>query len=106
MPRRAIAVTLTDADRHELARWRNAHRTPQQVALRCGIVLAAADGQQDKTIALSLGINRQTVALWRRRFRQEGPKCLWKTAPGRGRKPVFQHVGPVKDASRGGDGSY
>lgn len=90
MSRRSIAVTLTDEERHELARWRAAHRTPQQVALRCGIVLAAAEGQQDKTIALSLGTNRHTVALWRQRFLRLGPKCLWEIAPGRGRKPVFR----------------
>src|ERR1700689_5744355 len=98
MARRTIPVTLTDADRHELARWRAAYCTPQQVALGCGIVLAAGDGHQDKAIALSMGISRHTVALWRHRFRQEGLKCLWKIAPGRGRKPVFQNVGPVKDA--------
>jgi len=66
--------------------------------MRCGIVLAAADGQQDKSIALSMGITRQTVALWRHRFRQEGPKCLWRIAPGRGRKPILQQAVPVKDA--------
>lgn len=98
MSRRSIAITLTDEERHELARWRAAYRTPQQVALRCGIVLEAAEGQQDKTIALSLEITRQTVALWRCRFRQQGPKCLWRIAPGRGRKSVFQNSVRVKDA--------
>jgi transposase len=49
-------------------------------------VLAAAQGQQDKAVAAALGINFKTVALWRSRFRTEGPDCLWEVAAGRGRK--------------------
>ena len=65
----------------------NAHKTPQQVAQRCRIVLAVARGEQDKDIAGSMGINCKTVALWRQRFLSEGPDCLWEVASGRGRKP-------------------
>ncbi len=65
----------------------NAHRTPQQVAQRCRIVLAAASGQTDQEIAHAMKINFKTVALWRQRFLHEGPDCLWEVAPGRGRKP-------------------
>jgi hypothetical protein len=36
-------------------------RTPQQVALRCRIVLATADGQSEAAIAQQLSINRRTV---------------------------------------------
>jgi transposase len=90
MPRHSIAITLTDAERHKLEIWCAAFRTPQQVAQCCRIVIAAADGQQDKTIADDLNINRKTVTLWRRRFREQGSNSLWKIAPGRGRKPVFQ----------------
>ncbi len=67
----------------------SAHRTPQQVAQRCRIILAAAKGQQDKDIAQSMEINPKTVALWRQRFFKEGPDCLWEVAAGRGRKPQF-----------------
>jgi transposase len=70
----------------ELERWEAAHHTPQQVSQRCRIVLAAAQGQQDKAVAAALGINFKTVALWRSRFRTEGPDCLWEVAAGRGRK--------------------
>jgi transposase len=86
MPRHALSVTLTESDRLELERWEAAHRTPQQVSQRCRIVLAAAQGQQDKAVAAALGINFKTVALWRSRFRTEGPDCLWEVAAGRGRK--------------------
>jgi transposase len=89
MPKHAIEVTIKESDRQELERWVSAHRTPQQVAQRCRVILAAAKGQQDKEIAQSMEINPKTVALWRQRFFKEGPDCLWEVAAGRGRKPQF-----------------
>lgn len=89
MPRIAQPVILKAEDRQELAQWVNAHTTPQQVSQRCRIVLAAADGRQDKEIAEELEMNFKTVALWRRRFCQEGADCLWEVAEGRGRKPQY-----------------
>jgi transposase len=84
-----MPVTLNEADQKELERWVSAHRTPQQVAQRCRIVLAAANGQPDKDIAVNMQINVKTVALWRQRFAGEGPDCLWEVAQGRGHKPRF-----------------
>ena len=84
-----MLITLSESDRQELERWISAHRTPQQVAQRCRIVLAAANGQRDKDIAGSMKINFKTVALWRKRILSEGPDCLWEVASGRGRKPKF-----------------
>ena len=89
MSRRAMPLTLTETDSQELKRWINAHHTPQQVARRCRIILAAATGGQDKDIAAAMQINYKTVALWRQRFHREGPDCLWEVAAGRGRKPQF-----------------
>ncbi|MFI5295914.1 MAG: IS630 family transposase [Thermodesulfovibrionales bacterium] len=87
MSRRAVQITLSETDSQELKRWACAHLTPQQVAQRCRIILAAATGRQDKDIAMSMQINYKTVALWRHRFYSEGPDCLWEVAAGRGRKP-------------------
>jgi len=89
MPRVAGPICLPSPDRLELERWVAAHTTPQQVTQRCRIILAAADGHQDKEIAEDLEINFKTVALWRTRFRTEGTKCLWEVASGRGRKPTY-----------------
>ena len=89
MSRHAILVTVRESDRQELECWLSAHRTPQQVAQRCRIILAAAKGQQDKDIAKRMEINFKTVALWRQRFCSEGPDSLWEVAAGRGRKPQF-----------------
>src|SRR2546429_9874503 len=101
MPRLASPVGLTETDRLELERWVAAHRTPQQVAQRCQIVLAASRGQQDKDIATDLDINFKTVALWRKRFINEGPDCLWEVAEGRGRKPTLtpRHIERIVHAT-------
>src|SRR5438105_3685400 len=101
MPRLASPVCLTETDRLELERWVAAHRTPQQVAQRCQILLAAARGQSDKDIATDLEINSKTAALWRKRFINEGPDCLWEVAEGRGRKPALtpQRIEKIVDAT-------
>ena len=61
MPRRAVLISLNESDRLELERWVSAHRTPQQVAQRCRIVLAAAKGERDKDIAERMKINFKTI---------------------------------------------
>ena len=90
MSRKLPALTLNPSQQQQVRQWLSAHGTPQQVALRCRIVLAAAEGQSESAIARQLGTNRKTVTLWRARFAQDG---LWEIAPGRGRKPTY---GPEK----------
>ena len=89
MPRTTPALQLKEADQQQLQQWVSAFGTPQQVALRSRIILAAAEGQSDNGIAGRLGVNRKTVTLWRDRFNQEGLDGLWEVAPGRGRKPTY-----------------
>src|SRR5664279_3050343 len=89
MPRPASALVLPEADQQQLRQWVSAFGTPQQVALRSRIVLAAAEGQSDNAIARDLVVNRKTVTLWRERFVQEGLDSMWEVAPGRGRKPSY-----------------
>jgi len=76
-------------DRQKLEQRTAAHGTPQQVALRCRIVLAPATGESDVLIANRFSVNRNTVILWRKRFADEGLDGLWDIAPGRGRKPTY-----------------
>ena len=85
-----MALSLSVADQQRLDRWLRALGTPQQVALRCRIAVAAAGGLQDLEIAAQLKINRHTAALWRRRVAVEGIGCVWQIAPGRGRKPQYR----------------
>ena len=89
MSRTSPIVSLTDADRERLERWVAAHGTPQRVALRCRMVLAAAAGRTNVEIGVESGVNVKTVALWRGRFAQAGPEGLWQLAAGRGRKPTY-----------------
>jgi transcriptional regulator with XRE-family HTH domain/transposase len=89
MPRTSVVVSLADADRERLEGWVGAHGTPQQVALRCRIVLAAAAGATNLAIAAHSGVDVKTVSLWRGRFAQSGAEGLWEIASGRGRKPTY-----------------
>lgn len=86
VPRQSPPVILSPEDRRRLEQWRTSHQTPQQVALHCRIVLAAAEGQSSLRIASSLDINRHTATLWRQRAQNEGIQSVWEIAPGRGRK--------------------
>ena len=93
MPAPVSLLSLSESDQQQLQEWASAHGTPQQVAVRCRIVLAAAAGQSDNSIAQQYHLNRKTVMLWRTRFAQQGLPSVWKIAPGRGRKPSY---GPEK----------
>src|SRR2546427_551694 len=93
MPKTIPALSLNFPDQEQIWQWLTAHGTPQQVALRGRIVLAAAEGQSESAIARQLGTNRKTVRLWRTRFAAQGLESLWEVAPGRGRKPTY---GPEK----------
>src|SRR3989441_2679728 len=92
MPKSAMALTLSVEDQEQIGAWLRAPSTPQQVALRCRIALAAAQGQQDLEIAAQLKVNRHTPALWRKRVAAEGIGCVWEIAPGRGRKPQYHQT--------------
>ena len=89
MPRISLAIELDPAERTQLEQWEGAHGTPQQVALRCRIILRALAGQQNKVIATALGVNRLTVQLWRKRVHEQGIGAVWEIAPGRGRKAHY-----------------
>jgi len=82
-------IELSPTEQQQMQQWVVAHGTPQQVAMRCRIVLASAQGQSDVAIAKQLSINRNTVILWRKRFCELRLDGLWSIAPGRGRKPIY-----------------
>src|SRR5437660_7781960 len=65
-------VVLSDDEREVLERWARRPKSAQALALRCRIVLAAADGEQSKEIAARLGCNRGTVGRWRGRVARHG----------------------------------
>src|SRR6266851_5715910 len=89
MPRAVDPLVLSPDQRGELQRWLVALGTPQQVVLRCRIILAVAAGKTELEAAAENSVNRKTVRLWRERFRDGGLEALWEIASGRGRKPSY-----------------
>jgi transposase len=68
MSKTAIAIELSEAERSQLLRLARAQKTGQALARRARIVLAAADGVENKTICEQVEASENTVGKWRRRF--------------------------------------
>jgi transposase len=68
-PGRPKAVlTLSDAERDQLARWSRRAKTSQALATRSKIVLQCAQGLSNKQVAERLRVTPGTVNRWRSRF--------------------------------------
>jgi transposase len=61
-------LVLTDEEREQLVRWSRRRKSSQALALRSRIVLACADGVDNKAVAAQLGCAAVTVGKWRGRF--------------------------------------
>ena len=68
MSRVAAPMTLSPEEAAQWRRWVRARSTPQGLALRCRIVLEAAAGSDNQTLATRWHCSVHTVATWRRRF--------------------------------------
>jgi transposase len=101
MPRPTPVLVVSEEQQERIEHWLAALGTPQQVALRSRIILAAGLGKSEAVIAAELNVNRKTVRLWRERFTKQGLAGLWEIAPGRGRKATFspKQVKAVIDAT-------
>ena len=66
--RRGVEVVLSVEERETLQRWARRPKSAQSLALRCRIVLGAAAGEANKSIAAAVGCSEATVSKWRRRF--------------------------------------
>lgn len=83
------ALAITAEQQRTLQGWVAARNSPQRLVFRARIVLLAAEGKANRSIAQELGTSRPSVILWRRRFLQGGTDALTEDAPGRGRKPTI-----------------
>jgi len=73
----AVLVSLSEADRATLEGWTRRRKTAQALATRARIVLACAEaGATNGAVAAALGVSRQTVVTWRKRFAKRGPDGL------------------------------
>src|ERR1700744_487306 len=65
---RSVAIVLDDAEQRELASLTRKHGAPQALAERARIILAAANGLNNKEIAAKVGVCAATAGTWRNRF--------------------------------------
>jgi len=86
MPRVALPVQIDPETRNTLNQFIRSSSTPQSLAMRSRIVLAAADGSSNQRIAAELKIPGITVGKWRRSFAMGGIEGL-RDAPRSGRPP-------------------
>jgi len=68
MPRPIAELVLTDDERQTLQTWANRPKSTQRLATRARIVLACAEGLENKQVVARLRLCDATVGTWRRRF--------------------------------------
>ena len=83
----ARTIVLTAAEESTLRKWSRGRSTPARLVLRARIVLAAAEGRENRHIAAELGCTRRTVGTWRNRFAAQRLAGIERDAPRGGRKP-------------------
>jgi transposase len=69
-------IVLSTAERHALEALVRRPCTPQQIAVRARIVLAAAAGRNHRQIARDLDLSLDTARLWRQRWLALQPIAL------------------------------
>ena len=85
----APIIVLSDDERKTLATWSRGRSTPARLVLRAKIVLAAAEGKTNETIAAELHTSKPTVGRWRGRFAAGRTVGIEKDAPRPGRTPAI-----------------
>ena len=83
----AVQIVLSGEERELLEAWARRRKTANALAMRSRIVLAAASGESNSGISERLGVHRNTVSTWRRRFAEFGlDGLLDEPRPGQPRK--------------------
>jgi putative transposase len=73
----AVELKLTEAERAQLEGWSRSRTISAGLARRAQIALLASAGYQNKDIADQVGLNRNDVGKWRRRFSEDGLTGLY-----------------------------
>jgi transposase len=95
--RSPFQVVLTADERRMLEARVRRRKAEQREVLRAQVVLAAAQGEENKQIAERLGIAPNTASKWRKRFFQEGLAGLAdRDRPGRPRAFPLAVIAEVK----------
>jgi transposase len=82
----AQSIELSEEEIKTLTAWSRGRRVATRLMQRAKIVLMAAEGEQNKTVAELLGIDPRQVSRWRRRFVQKRLAGIEKDLPRGGRK--------------------
>jgi transposase len=85
----AESIELDAARQRELRILAKRRRIEARLQQRAHLILLAAQGWQNKDIALEVGLDRRQVALWHRRFVASGIHALRQDAPRSGRPPTL-----------------
>ena len=85
----AEKIELDDATDRELRVLSKRRRIEARLQQRARVILLAAQGWQNKDIAVEVALDRRQVALWRQRFLQGGIDALRQDAPRSGRTPTI-----------------
>jgi transposase len=85
----AEAINLDAQTERELCILSKRRRIEARLRQRAQVILLAAQGLQNKDIAVEVGLDRRQVALWRSRFLQGGIDALRQDAPRSGRAPTI-----------------
>lgn len=87
------ALQLDFEHKLQLEKLAHSGMTPILIAQRARILLLKAEGRSDDFIAEELGINRRTVILWVKKYKERSPEDtiddLLSVSSGRGRKEVI-----------------
>ena len=85
----APMIVLSNDERRTLTTWSRGRSTPARLVLRAKIVLAAAEGKTNETIAAELHTSKPTVGRWRSRFAAQRAAGIEKDASRPGRTPAI-----------------
>lgn len=96
-------VTVTKKQREILQSFIKAKKTPQQLAERARIVLMSADGRANLEQARILGVDRQRIRRWRRRWASQEQELLTAENSQATEKELAERIKDVlSDAYRSG----
>lgn len=85
--RKALTIELDSEEEKKLSRLARSNTTSVRLARRARIVLLAAQGLDNESIATELGIGRVQVGRWRSRYAQGGLEAIERDLPRGGRPP-------------------
>ena len=81
----AKTIELDEHTKRQLRVLAKARRVEARLQQRALVILLAAEGLQNREVAVQAGLDRRQVALWRQRFLDGGIDALRKDAPRTGR---------------------